>query len=312
MISDLTSTIREQDHALTTITQEKRALQLQLSRIGNAREHNSPVKGGLERISECTEPSRESRESSVCRDDNVFSSCSSENYSDNIISQRNSYDSQMEPLQNQNRFFENKSRPFEFDQEAGPSNSQLNQYCSELETIENQSFDDQLIDVFEDQIEPLIEEPDSPELNDINISPELSIIDDCDNNSDNFEDFEESSQNFIVTLPDNDKNNLLTVPFDSERSTYLSISPARSDATNCISIPSTPSPERSISFSKTSSNPEISEENYSGHDLQIPRTYYLSHSPDSIFPKEKMYLSRSKSLGAPLPKMHLFSRASSM
>jgi hypothetical protein len=333
MISDLTSTIREQDHALTTLTQEKRALQLQLSRIGNAREHNSssPVKG-LERISECTEPSRDSRESSVSRSDNVFSSCSSENYRETLDSHTELYESQIrhtdspiDHLDSQVEQFDCQIRhpdsPIDqFNSQMGQIENQIRQFGNELEIIESEiecnqieqaraagSSNTQLqlhfsqlgpYDSFDDQMEPLIEEPDSPEIEeDINLS-------DCDRNSDNFEDFDDTMLTAVA------HNNNLTVPFDSERSTYLSISPARSDATNCISIPSTPSPERSITFSKNSSNPEISEE-YSNNELQIPRTYFLSHSPDSIFPREKCFLSRSKSLGTKLQKMHLFSRASS-
>lgn len=62
MISDLTSTIREQDHALTTLTQEKRELQLQMR--SNQETHVCPRcppgMRNLRRISETTEPSRES------------------------------------------------------------------------------------------------------------------------------------------------------------------------------------------------------------------------------------------------------------
>jgi len=60
MISDLLTTIREQDHALTTLTQEKRELQLQMrsnQEVSNGGGQGSRV---LRRISECTEPSRDS------------------------------------------------------------------------------------------------------------------------------------------------------------------------------------------------------------------------------------------------------------
>jgi len=66
MISDLTSTIREQDHALTTLTQEKRELQLQMR--SNEETHVCPRcppgMRNLRRISEHTEPAS-SRESSL-------------------------------------------------------------------------------------------------------------------------------------------------------------------------------------------------------------------------------------------------------
>jgi hypothetical protein len=58
-ISDLASTIREQDHALTTLTQEKRELQLQM-RSNQQEPRRGPEPRGLRRISECTEPSRDS------------------------------------------------------------------------------------------------------------------------------------------------------------------------------------------------------------------------------------------------------------
>ncbi|XP_059485260.1 myosin-1-like isoform X3 [Neocloeon triangulifer] len=65
MISDLVATIREQDHALTTMTQEKRELQLQLRNNNQQQPENVIASRGsmsrvLRKISECTEPSRES------------------------------------------------------------------------------------------------------------------------------------------------------------------------------------------------------------------------------------------------------------
>ncbi|XP_065352623.1 myosin-11-like isoform X2 [Cloeon dipterum] len=60
IISDLVATIREQDHALTTMTQEKRELQLQLKQQPEVVNGGRPQGRVLRRISECTEPSRES------------------------------------------------------------------------------------------------------------------------------------------------------------------------------------------------------------------------------------------------------------